>query len=72
MTQDVEIGKEYFHYKDNTKKYKVLLFGKMQIGDERCDMQEVVIYEPLYEAPLGKVWVRPLSEFKEKFTKAQF
>lgn len=74
MTEKVEIGKEYFHYKDISKRYRVLHIGKLQINDERYDLSEynlaeVVIYEVLYEdAPLGKIWVRTLSEFKEKFT----
>lgn len=72
MLTKVEIGKKYFHHKDKTKFYKVLEVGKLQINDERYDLVEVVIYKALYEdASLGKIWVRPISEFLEKFSEVE-
>lgn len=67
MSSKVEIGKEYFHYKDKEKKYKVLYIGKLQINDKKYDHIDVVVYEALYDGELGKIWVRPLAEFLEKF-----
>ncbi len=30
-------------------------------------LEDMVMYETLYDNPVGKYFVRPLSEFKEKF-----
>lgn len=68
MLEKVEIGKEYFHYKDKNKKYKVLFLGKLQMTDKKYDLIDMVIYETLYENDFGKIWVRPLDEFLEKFS----
>ncbi len=72
MLIKVEIGKKYFHHKDETKLYEVLEIGKLQISDKKYDLLEAVIYKALYEdASLGKIWVRPLSEFLQKFSEAK-
>lgn len=72
MLTKVEIGKKYFHYKNEAKLYEVLEIGKLQISDKKYDLLEVVIYKALYEdTPLGKIWVRPLSEFLQKFSEAK-
>ncbi len=57
MTELV-VGGIYNHYKN--KKYKV-------IGTARHSetLEEVVVYEALYENKLGQVWVRPKTMFLE-------
>jgi hypothetical protein len=49
----------YNHYKGN--KYKVLGVGK-----HSETLEDLVIYEALYENKLGKLWVRPAKMFLEK------
>ena len=51
----------YEHYKG--KKYKVL--GRVRHSET---LEELVLYECLYENDLGKVWVRPLEMFFEEIT----
>jgi hypothetical protein len=48
----------YLHYKN--KKYKVLGIAK---HSETLD--DLVIYEALYDNPESKLWVRPLNNFLE-------
>ena len=52
------IGGNYTHYKN--KHYKVI-----GIARHSETLEEMVIYEALYENDLGKVWVRPLKMFLE-------
>lgn len=56
---ELAVGGTYLHYKK--KKYKV-------IGTARHSetLEEVVIYETLYENELGKTWVRPKTMFLEE------
>jgi len=57
----MKLGK-YQHYK--TKKfYRVIGMGK-----HSETLEELVIYEALYENPKSKLWVRPLKMFLEKVT----
>lgn len=58
-----EPQKIYQHYKAKYMKYKVI---GIAINSET--LEEMVIYESLYENPLGKVWVRPRKMFEEKIT----
>lgn len=62
---DLIIGGIYLHYKN--KKYKVL---GTAIHSET--LEEVVIYEALYENPLGKMWVRPKKMFCETISTDQY
>ncbi len=48
----------YKHYKGN--KYKVL-----KIVRHSETLEELVLYEALYENKLGKLWVRPVRMFEE-------
>ena len=48
----IQIGGHYTHYKQ--KSYKVI---GLAIHSET--LEELVIYEALYENPLGQVWARP-------------
>lgn len=52
----LQLGGIYKHYKG--KLYKV-----HQIVRHSETLEELVFYETLYETPMGKWWVRPLSMF---------
>ncbi len=54
----VKIGGLYQHFKG--MKYRVISVGK-----HSETLEEMVIYETLYENPNGKIWVRPLKMFVE-------
>jgi hypothetical protein len=56
--QDLVIGALYMHYKQ--KKYRVLGVAK-----HSETLEELVVYEALYENKLGKLWVRPKTMFCE-------
>jgi hypothetical protein len=49
----------YQHYKG--KQYRVLGTAK-----HSETLEEMVVYEPLYENPIAKLWVRPLEMFLEE------
>lgn len=48
----------YEHYKGNGKKYRVLGVAK-----HSETLEDMVVYEALYENEVSKLWVRPLSMF---------
>lgn len=56
---ELKIGATYIHYKN--KKY--LVTGVARHSET---LEEMVIYEALYENDLGKVWVRPKKMFLEE------
>ncbi len=47
-----EVGKTYRHYKGNL--YRVIALGK-----HSETLEDMVVYEALYENELGQFWVRP-------------
>lgn len=53
---EVKINGVYEHYKG--KKYKVL-----QVVRHSETLEQLVMYETLYECELGNYWVRPLEMF---------
>lgn len=55
--QEFKIGK-YQHYKGNY--YQVIAIAK-----HSETLEELVVYEALYDNPRSKVWVRPLKMFAE-------
>ena len=55
-THEIETNQVYKHYKGKT--YKVL--GTARHSET---LEELVLYECLYENKLGKVWVRPIEMF---------
>lgn len=55
----IKIGGVYNHYKN--KKYKVL-----EIAIHSETLEQMVVYEALYDNPKGKIWVRPLKMFFEE------
>ena len=55
----LEIGATYVHYKN--KRYKVV--GMARHSET---LEEMVVYEALYENDLGRVWVRPLKMWSEQ------
>lgn len=55
---ELKIGGLYVHYKN--KKYRVT-----GVARHSETLEEMVIYEALYENDLGKVWVRPKKMFLE-------
>ena len=52
----------YQHYKGN--QYKVIGIAK-----HSETLQDMVVYEALYDNKLSKIWVRPLSMFFDKVEK---
>ncbi len=54
---NIKLGK-YQHYKGNY--YQVIAVAK-----HSETLEELVVYECLYDNPRAKVWVRPLSMFLE-------
>lgn len=54
----MKLGK-YKHYKG--KEYKVLGVAK-----HSETLEELVVYECLYDNPVGKLWVRPKAMFEEE------
>ncbi len=61
MVRKLAVGKQYQHYKG--KKY--LVTGTARHSET---LEELVVYECLYENDLGRTWVRPLSMFLEDVT----
>lgn len=49
----------YEHYKGN--KYKVIGIAK-----HSETLEDLVVYEPMYENKTAKLWVRPLAMFEEE------
>lgn len=58
MNTTLKLG-EYQHYKGGH--YRVLFLAK-----HSETLEDMVVYEALYENELGKIWVRPLSMFLEE------
>jgi hypothetical protein len=56
--EDVVIGGLYIHYKN--KRYRVT-----GVARHSETLEEMVVYEALYENDLGKLWVRPKAMFLE-------
>lgn len=56
---DIAIGGIYLHYKN--KKYRVTAIAR-----HSETLEEMVVYEALYDNELGSVWVRPKSMFTEE------
>lgn len=57
-SSQLKLGGLYKHYKG--KMYKV-----HQIVRHSETLEELVVYETLYDNPMGKWWVRPLPMFLE-------
>lgn len=55
---ELVVGGIYSHYKN--KRYKVL-----GVARHSETLEELVLYEALYENDLGKIWVRPRQMFLE-------
>jgi hypothetical protein len=58
MNEELVLGATYQHYKGNH--YKVLAVVKHSETEE-----DLVLYETLYENPMSRLWVRPVSMFLE-------
>ena len=56
--KQLKLGK-YKHYKGNF--YKVIGVAK-----HSENLEQLVVYEALYDNPEGKLWVRPLKMFVEE------
>ena len=63
--QELKTGAIYRHYKDML--YKVL--GVVRHSET---LEELVLYEALYENPSGKLWVRPKAMFLENVTVGKY
>lgn len=62
MQNDVVPGAKYKHYKGNF--YRVLGVAK-----HSETLEELVVYEALYDNPQSKLWVRPKKMFLEEIEK---
>ncbi len=60
-TKALKLGGLYRHYKGN-------LYRVHQIVRHSETLQELVMYETLYENPQGRFWVRPKEMFLETVT----
>ena len=58
MTEQLKLGK-YRYYKG--KEYRVIALAK-----HSETLEDLVVYEALYDNPTSKIWVRPLKMFQEK------
>ena len=56
---ELKIGGKYRHYKG--KDHRLLLIGK-----HSETLEDMVVYESLYDNELSKIWVRPLAMFVEE------
>lgn len=54
----IKLGK-YQHFKGGF--YQVIALAKIEKTHE-----DVVVYETLYDNPVSKVWIRPVTNFLEK------
>lgn len=61
----ISSGKKYRHFKGN--KYVVLCIAR---DTEDKNIREMVVYQDLQD--VNKIWVRPLSMFKEKVDKVKY
>lgn len=55
---EIVIGGTYRHYKN--KLYRVLSVAK-----HTETLEDIVVYEALYENQMGSIWARPLTMFLE-------
>lgn len=62
---EVVIGGLYIHYKQ--KKYRV---RGLALHTET--LEELVVYEALYENSAGQIWARPKSMFLEEITTPEY
>ncbi len=60
-SQDVVKGGVYQHYKG--KRYKLI-----DVVRHSETLEELVLYETLYENELGRLWVRPKTMFLENLS----
>ena len=60
MSEKPSKGGIYKHYK-NQQSYRVI-----DIVKHSETLEELVLYEALYENDLGRLWVRPLDMFMQK------
>lgn len=58
QNNDLQLG-IYRHYKG--KQYKVIAIAK-----HSETLEDMVVYEALYDNQMSKIWVRPLKMFVEK------
>ena len=56
--KEVIPGAIYKHYKGN-------LYRVIGVGKHSETLDEVVLYEALYDNPLGRLWCRPLEMWSE-------
>lgn len=55
-----QAGEIYLHYKTGNK-YKVLALAKHSES-----LEDLVVYEALYDNPMAKIWARPLAMWGEE------
>ena len=57
----IKIGK-YMHFRGG-------LYNVLYVAKHSETLEDMVVYEALYDNPVSKIWVRPLSMFLEKVEK---
>ena len=57
---NIVIGGIYGHFKDKDHRYRVLNLAK-----HSETLEDMIVYEALYDNPRSKIWVRPLSMWNE-------
>ncbi len=56
----LKVGATYEHVKTG-KQYKLVALGKQAHG--KNELEDIVVYEALYDNPVSQVWVRPKENF---------
>ncbi len=59
MQRNVVIGARYKHHKGN-------LYRVIDVAKHSETLEELVVYEALYDNPRSKLWVRPKKMFLEE------
>lgn len=57
---DLKSGQIYRHFKNPEHQYRIIGLAKHSES-----LEDLVVYEALYDNELGRLWVRPLSMWTE-------
>jgi hypothetical protein len=64
---EVKPGQIYTHFKNPDHRYRVLHLAK-----DSETMEDLVVYEALYDEAVSKIWVRPLAMFIEHIDRGDY
>jgi len=71
LTCQDDIGSFTWNHLDSGKKYLIKEVAHMQTAHKPYDGELCVVYRSLNPAQINVTFVRPLSEFKQKFQKCR-